>query len=78
VHDSASLAGQLAAVESGIAVAVLTRCSVPPGLLVLGERQGLPALGSMQVALLRSRASRASPAADAMAQEVLRTLARAG
>ncbi|MDZ4269445.1 MAG: hypothetical protein U1D00_27835, partial [Mycobacterium sp.] len=30
VYHSSSLAGQLAAVESGLAVAVLTRCSVPP------------------------------------------------
>lgn len=37
-------AGQLAAVHSGMAVTVLTRCSVPPGLLVRGERDGLPPL----------------------------------
>ena len=54
VYHSSSLAGQIAAVESGIAVAVLTRCSVPPGLVVLGEKQGLPPLSTMEVAVLRS------------------------
>lgn len=74
VYNSSSLAGQLAAVESGMAVAVLTRCSVPPGLLVLGERHGLPPLPSMDVAVVRSKASRASAAADALEQQVLQTL----
>lgn len=74
VYASASLAGQLAAVHSGMAVAVLTRCSVPPGLLVLGERHGLPPLPAMQVAVLRSRASRGSAVVDALEQQVLQTL----
>lgn len=76
-YSSASLAGQLAAVESGLAVAVLTRCSVPPGLLVLGEKQGLPPLPAMEVALLRSAASRAEPAVDALHTLALQTLAQA-
>ena len=74
-YQSASLAGQLAAVESGLAVAVLTRCSVPPGLQILGDKQGLPPLPTMAVALMRSRASRTSAAADAMQELALRTLA---
>jgi len=77
VYDSSSLAGQLAAVESGLAVAVLTRCSVPPGLLVLNERHGLPPLGAMEVAAIRSTASRGSPAIDALHEQMLRTLSRA-
>src|SRR6185295_1268064 len=55
VYNSSSLAGQLAAVESGLAVALLTRCSVPPQLLVLQEAHGLPPLPAMQVAALRSK-----------------------
>lgn len=74
VYNSSSLAGQLAAVESGLAVAVLTRCSVPPGLTVLGEKQGLPTLPSMVVALLRSKESRSSAAVDALQQLMLATL----
>lgn len=78
VYHSASLAGQLAAVHSGMAVAVLTRCSVPPGLVVLGERHGLPPLPAMQVVVLRSKASRGVPAVDALEQQVLQTLRRPG
>ncbi|MGA0609724.1 LysR family transcriptional regulator [Caldimonas sp. KR1-144] len=74
VYDSSSLAGQLAAVDSGIAVAVLTRCSVPAHLQVLGERHGLPPLPSMEVAALRSKASRGSRAVDALEQQMLQTL----
>jgi DNA-binding transcriptional LysR family regulator len=48
VYNSASLAGQLAAVESGLAVAVLTRCSVPSGLLQLQGKHGLPELPSVE------------------------------
>ena len=78
VYNSASLAGQLAAVESGLAIAVLTRCSMPPGLVQLQEKHGLPALPSMEVAALRSRASAGSGAVDALHAEVLRTLRRNG
>ncbi|QPF75353.1 LysR family transcriptional regulator [Roseateles sp. DAIF2] len=75
VYNSSSLAGQLAAVESGLAVAVLTRCCVPPGLQVLGEKQGLPPLPEMAVALLRSTASRRDAAVEALHELALRTLA---
>lgn len=77
VYNSASLAGQLAAVESGLAVAALTRCSVPPGLQILGSKHELPALPSMEVAVLRSKASQRMPAVDAMHEQMLRTLRRA-
>jgi DNA-binding transcriptional LysR family regulator len=78
VYNSASLAGQLAAVESGLAVAVLTRCSMPPGMLRLQHKHGLPELPTLQVALVRSRASARDPAVDAMHEQALRTLRRAG
>ena len=77
VYNSASLAGQLAAVESGLAVAVLTRCSMPPTLQQLDHKHGLPALPSMAVAVMRSRASAGSGAVDALHAEALRTLRRA-
>jgi DNA-binding transcriptional LysR family regulator len=77
IYDSASLAGQLAAVESGLAVAALTRCSVPPGVLVLNEKHGLPSLGSMEVAALRSRQSAGSAAVDALYEQMLGTLRQA-
>ena len=76
VYNSSSLAGQLAAVESGIAVAALTRCSVPPGLVILQDKHGLPPLPSMEVAALRSKASARSPAVGALHEQMLRTLSR--
>jgi DNA-binding transcriptional LysR family regulator len=76
VCESASPAGMLAAVEAGLAVALFTRCSVPPQYTVLGRKHGLPALPSLPVILLRSRASNGVPAADAMQAQILRTLRR--
>lgn len=77
VYHSASLAGQLAAVESGLAVAVLTRCSVPPGLQVLQNLPAefeLPKLAAMNVAVVRSKLSLNSPAVDAMYEQMAKTL----
>ncbi|PTT19955.1 LysR family transcriptional regulator [Acidovorax sp. HMWF029] len=77
VYHSPSLAGQLAAVESGLAVAVLTRCSVPPHLQILQNLPAefdLPPLDSMHVAVLRSKVSQRSPAVNAMYEQVVRTL----
>jgi DNA-binding transcriptional LysR family regulator len=76
VYNSSSLPGHVAAVESGLAVAALTRCSVPAGLMVLNERHGLPALPAMEVAALRSKASRGSSAVDALHEQVIATLRR--
>ena len=77
VYHSSSLAGQLAAVESGLAVAVLTRCSVPPHLQILQNLPAefdLPPLDAMHVAVLRSKTSQRSPAVDAMYEQMVRTL----
>ena len=77
VYHSSSLAGQLAAVESGLAVAVLTRCSVPAHLQVLQDLPAefeLPPLDAMEVAVLRSKVSLRSPAVDAMYEQMVRTL----
>ena len=76
VVNTPSLAGQLAAVESGVAVAVLTRCSTPPSLRILGDRAGLPPLPAMAVALLRSPGSAGHAPTDALEREALRTLGR--
>lgn len=74
VYNSSSLSGQIAAVESGLAVAVLTQCSVPPGLQILGREQLLGPLEPMEVALYRSRASAGSAAVDSLYDLLLRTL----
>lgn len=80
VYHSPSLAGQLAAVESGLAVAVLTRCSVPAHLQILQNLPAefeLPPLDAMHVAVLRSKVSQRQPAVDAMYEQIVRTLAGA-
>jgi len=69
VYHSSSLAGQVAAVESGLAVAVLTCCSVPASLQPLQnlpKEFALPSLGHMDVAVFRSKASHGSPAVTAL------------
>jgi DNA-binding transcriptional LysR family regulator len=76
VYNSASLAGQLAAVESGLAIAVLTQCSVPAGFQILQARHGLPPLAPVEVAVVRSKASTRNAAVDAMFELAVRTLRR--
>lgn len=78
VYNSSSLAGQIAAVESGLAVAALTQCSAPPHLQVLGTEHGLGPLEPMQVALYRSAASRGSKAVDSLHHMLLQTLRQSG
>jgi DNA-binding transcriptional LysR family regulator len=51
---SPSFAGIAAAVEAGIAVAVVFHTSVRPGWRILGVKEGFPALPDLGVVLLRS------------------------
>lgn len=74
VYNSSSLAGQIAAVESGLAVAVLTRCSAPDHLEILGAEHGLGPLEPMEVAVYRSRASQGSKPVDSLHGLLIRTL----
>lgn len=77
VYHSSSLAGQIAAVESGLAVAALTRCSAPAHLQVLGAEHGLGPLAPMAVAAYRSRASRGDAAVDGLHRLLVQTLRQA-
>jgi len=74
VYNSSSLAGQIAAVESGLAIAVLTQCSIPEHFEVLGPEQGLGPLKPMEVAVYRSRASQDSNAVDSLYNLIVKTL----
>lgn len=74
VYNSSNLAGQIAAVESGLAVAALTQCSAPPHLQVLGAAQGLGPMAPMQVAVYRSAASRGAKAVDRLHRMLVETL----
>ena len=78
VYNSSSLAGQIAAVESGLAVAALTQCSAPEQLQVLGAEHGLGPLEPMQVAVYRSRASQGSKAVESLHRMLVQTLRHAG
>lgn len=74
VYNSSSLAGQIAAVESGLAIAVLTQCSVPEHLQILGPEQGLGPLEPMAVAVYRSQGSRDSRAVESLHELLIQTL----
>ncbi|WAC74135.1 LysR family transcriptional regulator [Roseateles sp. SL47] len=78
VYNSSSLAGQIAAVESGLAVAVLTQCSAPAHLQVLGAEHGLGPLAPMEVAVYRSATSKQSKAVDHLHRMLVQTLRQAG
>lgn len=77
VYNSSSLAGQIAAVESGLAVAALTQCSAPPHLQLLGAEQGLGPLAPMEVAVYRSQASKGDKAVDSLQRMLVQTLRQA-
>ncbi|ENO88502.1 LysR family transcriptional regulator [Thauera linaloolentis] len=74
VYNSSSLVGQIAAVESGLAVAVLTQCSAPAHLQVLGAAHGLGPLAPMEAAVYRSRESRGNKAVDSLYGLLVKTL----
>ncbi len=74
IYNSPSLAGQIAAVESGLAIAVLTQCSVPNHLEILGSEHQLGPLEPMEVAVYRSSASQDSPAVDSLHTLLIKTL----
>lgn len=74
VYNSPNVGGQLAVAESGMAVAVLTRCSVSGGLRIADASQGLPELPIVDVVLTRSKDSKASRAVNAMYDHVMRAL----
>ncbi len=78
VYNSSNLAGQIAAVDSGLAIAALTQCSAPAHLQVLGLAQGLGPLAPMEVAVYRSQASRGNKAVDSLQRMLVQTLRQAG
>lgn len=73
VYNSSSLAGQIAAVYSGLAVAALTQCSAPAHLQILGSEHGLGPLEPMEVAVYRSRASLGSKTVDSLQNLLIKT-----
>jgi DNA-binding transcriptional LysR family regulator len=74
-YSSPSLVGLVAVVRAGLAVAVVVECSLPPGLRVLGERDGLPALPSLEIALAWGARPR-TPAAARLAEQIHNAIGR--
>ncbi|OZI37825.1 transcriptional regulator [Bordetella genomosp. 10] len=59
-YSSASLLGLIAVVQAGLAIAGLALCSVPPALQVIGRKEGLPELETLEIGILRNANSRTS------------------
>lgn len=78
VYNSSSVAGQIAAVESGLAIAVLTQCIIPEHFEILGSEHGLGPLEPMQVSVYRSKASQGSKAVDRLQSLLINTLRTTG
>ena len=63
-----------AAVQAGLAVGAVPELCVRPGMRILTERDGFPALGSFHIGLLR-KAGRPSTAVGALARHVTESIA---
>jgi len=74
-YSSESTLGLIAAVQSGLAVAGLARCSVPPTLRIIGEAQGLPTPRDLELGLLGDK-TESTPAIKRLAQFLRRELAQ--
>ncbi len=74
VYTSPSLTGVRAAALAGLAITPLPVSAIGPGLRILGEADGLPALPDLEFAIFEKR--RAGPAAAALAA-ALATLGQA-
>lgn len=76
-YSSASLTGMVTIVRAGLAVAGLARCSVPPSLTVIGEKEGLPPLEDLEISILRSSAG-GNAAVEHLYDSLRRDLANEG
>jgi DNA-binding transcriptional LysR family regulator len=66
---SANRAAIDSAVLAGIAVAAMPDICIKPGMRVLGETDGLPELGTIEIGMMR-RSGKLSQAAEALAQHI--------
>ena len=62
-----------AAVLSGAAISVLPECTLRPGMRVLGEKDGFPALPDCRIGLLRGRSNQPE-LVDALARHITESL----
>lgn len=75
-YSSESLVGLIATVQAGLAVAGIALCSVPPTLMIVGEREGLPPLQALELSVVPHPTSH-SAAIDRLADFLRRDLAQA-
>ncbi|NKN38634.1 LysR family transcriptional regulator [Agrobacterium sp. a22-2] len=68
-YESFSLSALLTVVEAGLAVAAVTRMSVPSAVVELVQADGLPVIERLDVALIRSAGSN-NPLCDFMAEAI--------
>ncbi|MGD9872159.1 MAG: LysR substrate-binding domain-containing protein [Thauera sp.] len=68
-YTSSSYSGILAAVRAGLGVTLLAASTVPEGVRTLGEREGFPEMGALDVCVHGNRES-ASEAANCLAEYV--------
>jgi hypothetical protein len=61
--------------EAGLAVTPLAKCAVPSHFTLLGPAQGLPDIGTLEVVLARSAASKRPPC-DFLAERIMAELRR--
>lgn len=61
LFESAGVMGLVSMLEAGLAIAPMSRCSVPSHLIQLGEDEGLPKLPMLDVVLSRSSKSNRPP-----------------
>ncbi|MER2553285.1 MAG: LysR substrate-binding domain-containing protein [Thauera sp.] len=68
-YTSSSYSGIIAAVRAGLGVTLVTASTVPEGVRTLGEREGFPDMGALDVCVHCEQAS-ASEAANCLAEYV--------
>ncbi len=72
---SANRAAIDSAVLAGIAIAAMPEICIKPGMRILGEGEGMPNLGMIEIGLVR-RSGKLSQSAEALAQHVRESFAR--
>jgi DNA-binding transcriptional LysR family regulator len=72
---SANRAAIDSAVLAGIAIAAMPEICIKPGMRVLGETEGLPPLGEIEIGLMR-RSGKLPQAADALARHITESFSK--
>jgi DNA-binding transcriptional LysR family regulator len=74
LYTSGDTSAIAATVQSGLAVSVVAESALQPGMRVLSEAEGFPALPMCEIGLMRSWNTTASPIVDALAKHIVSAL----